>query len=136
MSEQKLQADIVRKFSERYPLSRGLLFAVNNEANSKKQAMHFKALGVRRGVSDLIYFQGGVMTCIELKYPGKKHDTNHIKEQLSWGIMITGNGGRYYIVTNILSFFSIINRNPDQYVYTVEKLKIIIKQAKSTITFW
>ena len=95
-------------FSQRYPEKRGLLFAINNEANSNKHAMALKALGVFRGVSDLIYYNNGKLIGIELKVPEKLHSRSHIINQYEWGCLINKNGGEYYIVNNIKSFFSII----------------------------
>ena len=58
MSEQKLQSDIVRKFSELYPEKRGQLFHVSNERNHQKQALMAQSIGIVPGVSDLIYVEG------------------------------------------------------------------------------
>tara|TARA_R110002049_G_scaffold174213_2_gene341422 strand:- start:649 stop:1173 length:525 start_codon:yes stop_codon:yes gene_type:complete len=58
MSEEKLQSDIVRKFSELYPLKRGQLFHVPNERITESQKLKAKSIGVFSGVSDLLHAEG------------------------------------------------------------------------------
>lgn len=135
MNEKQLQAKIIMQFSQLYPNKRGLLFAVNNEANSDKQAMAFKALGVVRGVSDLIYYDGNRFVGIEIKVKGKKHGRNHIMNQHEWGLKIQITGGEYYIVTSVKSFLSVIEGKIDSDVYTLEKIYGLLRESKSTIIF-
>ena len=135
MNEKQLQAKIIMQFSQLYPNKRGLLFAVNNEANSNKQAMTFKALGVFRGVSDLIYYPGNKLIGIEIKAKGKKHSHDHIMNQYEWGLKIQLTGGEYYIVTSVKSFLSIIRGKIDNDVYTLEKIYSLLLQSKSIVIF-
>lgn len=135
MTEKQLQAKLVMKFSQLYPLRNGLLFAVNNEANSDKQAMTLKALGVYRGVSDLVYFHDSVFTAIELKIPGAKHSRRHILNQYEWGLKVDLTGGNYYIATNQESFFSIIEGRPDMRVYTLDRIRDLLGRGEKTIIF-
>lgn len=133
--EKILQAKMVMAFSHRYPERRGLLFAVNNEANSNRQAMVFKALGVVKGASDLIYCSDGKLIAIEVKAPGEKHSRNHIINQLDWGTRIVLAGGEYYIATSVLSFLSIIKGDIYHEVYTLDKIQALLTESKSTIIF-
>jgi len=133
-NEKKLQAQMVMKFSQRYPYHRGRLFAVNNEASNNRHAMSLKALGVHKGVSDLIWCDG-ILVGIEIKAPGEKHSRSHIESQYNWGLTITNAGGNYYIVTNLASFFSVIAGRPDSQVYTLERIAELMEQSKSTIIF-
>lgn len=135
MTEKQLQAKLVMEFSQLHPERNGLLFAVNNEANSDRQAMTLKALGVWKGASDLIYFYNGVMTGIELKIPGAKHSRDHILSQYDWGSGIALNGGNYYIATNRDSFFSIINGDIDSRVYTLDHIKELLEVSGKMIIF-
>jgi len=135
MKEKILQAKMVMEFSQRFPESRGLLFAVNNEANSNKQAMVFKALGVIKGASDLVYCLDGKLIAIEVKAPSQKHKRNHIMNQLDWGTRITLGGGEYYIVTSVESFLSVINADISDEVYTLDKIQTLLTESKSTIIF-
>jgi len=135
MNEKQLQAKIIRAFSEAYTHERGLLFAVNNEANSDRQAMTFKALGVLRGASDLVYCRDGKLVGIEIKVKGKKHGRDHILNQYEWGVRVGLSGGEYYIVTSVASFFSVIDSKIDEDVYTLEKIYNLLNQSKSTIIF-
>ena len=133
--EKILQAKMVMAFSQRHPELRGLLFAVNNEANSNRQAMAFKALGVFKGASDLVYCRDGKIVAIEVKAPGEKHLRNHIINQLDWGTRITLAGGEYYIATSIMSFMSIIKGDIWHEVYTLDKIQELLEASKSTIIF-
>lgn len=135
MKEKILQAKMVMAFSQRYPDQRGLLFAVNNEANSNRQAMTFKALGVFKGASDLIYCLDGKLIAIEVKAPGQKHSRSHIMNQLDWGTRIALAGGEYYIATSVESFLSIINTDISDEVYTLDKIRLLLTESKSTIIF-
>jgi len=134
MTEKQFQAKLVMEFSQMYPQRNGLLFAVNNEANSNKQAMALKALGVCKGVSDLIYCNNQ-FTGIELKVPGAKHSRNHILSQYDWGCGIALQGGNYYIATNRDSFFSIIHGDIDSRVYTLDRIKALLETSRKTIIF-
>jgi len=58
MTEEKLQSDIVRKFSELYPEKRGQLFHVPNERITASQKLKAKSIGVFSGVSDLLHAEG------------------------------------------------------------------------------
>lgn len=133
-NEKKLQAEIVMQFSQCYPHHRGRLFAVNNEAGNNRHAMTLKALGVHKGVSDLIYCDA-VLIGIEIKAPGEKHSRKHIESQYNWGLTITNAGGKYYIVTNLASFFSVISGRPDNRTYTLEDIRKLMDESKSTIVF-
>lgn len=134
-TEKQLQAQIVVDFSQKRPEERGCLFAINNEAANNKHAQTLKVLGVHKGVSDLIYFSRGRMICIELKLPGKKHDADHIRRQYEWGSVIEDNSGRYYIVTSLESFWSVVNRVPDENVYTLVEIAQLLASGKRSIIF-
>jgi len=135
MNEKQLQAKMIMTFSQLYPNDKGLLFAVNNEANSDKQAMTFKALGVVRGVSDLIYCLDGKLIGIEVKYSGRKHSRAHIMNQYQWGMRIQLSGGDYYIVSSLEAFLSVIEGNINNQVYTLDKIYALLKDSKSTVIF-
>ena len=54
MSEIKLQSDIAREISVRYPNLRGQFFHVSNERKSQNQAFQARSIGIFPGVSDFI----------------------------------------------------------------------------------
>lgn len=98
MREDKLQSDIVRKFSELYPNKRGQLFHVPNQRNNKVQAFQAKSLGIFAGVADLIfidYLPGGdtLICALELKTLESRHKVDHIEQQLEWGKTLERCGG-------------------------------------------
>lgn len=82
--EEKLQSDIARAFSERYPNKRGQLFHVANERNHAIQAMRARAIGIIPGVADFIFFSKKFNVATELKTPGSRHLVSSIKRQLKW----------------------------------------------------
>jgi len=102
MSEEKLQSDIVVKFSQLYPEKRGQLFHPSNERNSTQQAFRAKAIGIVSGVADLILFDrkiGNVAT--ELKLPESRHVVNHITQQLQWGKVWESQGGTWRLCRTV-----------------------------------
>ena len=104
MSEHKLQSEIVIRFSQVFPERRGRLFATFQETD---KGSHLTSLGLVKGVSDLLYVtENGELIGIELKYPGKRHNAEHIKEQAYWLATIPKRG---YFCTSMNMFFDIIN---------------------------
>lgn len=103
-SEDQMQADIVKKFNEKYPHLYGCLFKVNNES---RNPMFQIATGLIPGASDLVLFCNHRFAGIELKLKGKKHSKEHIATQKEWGETIKKQGGYYLMsddVNEILSF--------------------------------
>ena len=117
MKENRLQYEIVVWFSQTYPQYRGHLFTVNNNTFNVKDAATKRAMGLFKGVSDLIFIvpNSGKIAGIEIKAPGSKHTTDHIKIQLEWGNIITNAGGFYLMTSDedkIKRFiFSLIKNN-------------------------
>lgn len=95
MKEERLQFDIVTWFRNNKKNQRGSLFATLNE-NSKGKNQ--KGIGLHSGVSDLIYqMPNGLMSGIELKILGTRHELKHLKEQYYFleGVIARGGYGLF-----------------------------------------
>ena len=136
-NEKQLQAKIVMDFNQKRPEERRMLWSTRNTTFSAKDGMTQRAIGMVRGVSDLLYFSNASLIGIELKLPGTKHKVSHILEQYKWGLDLEENGGEYYIVTSLKGFWQIIHcdlyNTPD--VYNTTAIKSILDTAKGTIKF-
>lgn len=141
--ENKLQSEIVRKFSELYPEKRGQLFHVPNQMNTKdpqKSAFQAKALGIFSGVSDLIFFEGIEgehirMTGLEIKTPGSAHKKEHISRQVIWGKILQGNGGIWRLVTNVDDAIKILDGNNSFGLSPEEVHQMLFEDSLKTIKF-
>jgi hypothetical protein len=109
--EQKLQIACVEWFDLQYSQQKNRLYMNNNNSGSKSIASKKmgginKAMGVRRGVSDLTYLLPiGKVCFIELKSPVGRQS----KEQKIFAGMVTELGNDYHIVRDIYEFMGIIN---------------------------
>ena len=92
-SEDCLQANIVRQFSNKYPERRGQLFLVDNNADNVATMGKKLALGLVKGVSDLLLSDKGAMVGIELKTLNSRHKASHVIEQAEWILKWCGRGG-------------------------------------------
>lgn len=114
-SEKQLQAACVQWFSHTFPdkYMAGQLWATNNNTYSGRHGMAMRAIGLVTGVSDLIYFDlnSGGFVAIELKLIGKKHNKDHVRQQVKWGKMIEQNGGKSFFVTSLEGFQALINHH-------------------------
>lgn len=134
MSEEKLQSDIVRKFSELYPEKRGQLFHVPNERITASQKLKAKSIGVFSGVSDLIYVGSGKICGLELKAPGSYHKITHVQQQVDWGKRMEAIGNRWRIITKTSDAIDFINGH--NFGLTTDEVQKMINESKNkTIRF-
>jgi hypothetical protein len=109
--EQKLQMACVEWFDYQYSHQQNRLYMNNNSSaskniTSKKMGGINKAMGVRRGVSDLTYLLPNGKACfIELKSPVGRQSI----EQKAFAAMVTELGNDYHIARDIYEFMGIIN---------------------------
>lgn len=110
MNENKIQHEVVKWFSQKYPQYRGLLFEVNNNPANVKHALKRRAMGMISGVSDLIFIipRTGKVAGIEIKAPGSVHSKTHIENQMEWGDSLTRNTAFYLIGNNTNSIMNFI----------------------------
>lgn len=130
MTEQQLQSKIVVWFSQTFPDRRGCLFLVNNDSFNVRDKMKKKALGLISGVSDLVYVYNGIICGIEIKAPGSRHNSDHVRNQIEWGEMIQRSGG-FYIISSDQEEIKNFIKHP--YHFDLEKIKGRLN--KSTILF-
>ena len=122
--EHQLQHECVMEFSQQFPEEKGSLFAVNNEAAlGPKQAQQLKAIGVVAGVADLIYFNFDILIGIEVKVKGRRHDLDHVKQQLTWGRHLISKGGIYVIPTSKEAFMSIFSDKKSEDLLSIEQVE-------------
>ena len=103
--EHKLQSELVKEFSKKYPERRGELFATFQETKSQGQGGVMLSLGLVSGVSDLLLINNGELTGIEVKCPQAKHNTQHIIRQAQWLLKVPKIG---YFCDSIEIFFEIV----------------------------
>jgi hypothetical protein len=135
--EAKLQSEMVIDHSQQRPGEKFLLWATLNRTLSQRDGQKQKAMGLKKGVSDLIYHKDGVLIGIEVKYPGEKHATDHVKNQMNWGKSIIDNGGRYFIVTTVEAFWAVIKNEIDCVpgLYHIKDIEKVVNCGKKTVVF-
>lgn len=141
-SEEALQSDIVRTFSELYPERRGQLFHVPNQRNHKLQAFKARSIGIFPGVSDLIYFESNGLAeitakGIELKLPNSTHKADHVEQQLEWAKILESKGGNWRICTSVKGAIDFIEGNINEENLTFKDVEFMLKnnKEKKTIKF-
>ena len=136
MNEKQLQAKIVMDYSQLSPEGNGLLWSTRNNTFSLRDGVTQKAMGMTKGVSDLIHFKNKIFTGIEIKIPGAAHKLLHIHDQFTWGEKITKQGGRYFIVTSLFGFWNVINNSDNRTgVYNLEQINELLKESNGTVVF-
>lgn len=143
MSEIKLQSDIAREFSVRYPNKRGQLFHVSNERNNPIQAMQARSIGIFPGVADFLFFDGfdrGIfrglirLVAIEVKEPGTRHKREHIEQQLEWARILESQGGTWRLVRSVKEAICCTEMNFQG--LTIQEVEIMLKNTENkTIQF-
>ena len=135
--EAKLQSQMVIEHSQQRPNENGQLWATLNRTLSVLDGQKQKAMGLKKGVSDLLYFNEETLAAIEVKYPGEKHSLDHIKSQYEWGSKIAANGGYYFIVTTLEAFWAVINGEVDNVrgLYHLADIQKLIDKGKKTVIF-
>ena len=131
MNEKQLQSKIVIQFSQNYPERYGSLWANVNRTLSERDGQTQKAMGLFKGVSDLIYFYNGRFVGLEVKVTGKTHETSHIKKQIEWGETIVRNEGEYYFITSYEDLIKVLNFEKPK--YTIEVVNELIINKKTII---
>lgn len=132
MTEERLQSDIARRFSELYPGKRGQLFHVSNERNHKIQAFRARAIGIVPGVADFVYFDIRIQVATELKVPGSRHDRNQIEIQIAWAKVWESQGGIWRLCQTVDEAISCYKGHPEgltisdvEYLLSIQKTKTI-----------
>lgn len=102
--EDRLQTECVAWFNNYYPTHRKMLFHVNNKAKNAIEGNKMKAMGVQRGVSDLVLIlpKSGVIW-IEMKTATGYQSTDQKDFQVK-----VEDRGHTYVIKRTLSDFKIL----------------------------
>lgn len=103
-SEAHLQSECVKWHNKNYPDERHRLFMVYNNPKNKAHAAVLLGMGLKAGVSDLIYLLDGTVVFIEMKLPKKRQSP----DQKEFEAMVISLGFQYYIIDNQLDFEKLI----------------------------
>jgi len=90
--EGKIQASIVKWFGETYPERRGALIAYFANPENKAQGGVMLSMGLMKDVSDLLLFEHGYITGIEIKADGTYHNVEHLIGQANWMLKFCESG--------------------------------------------
>ena len=104
--EQDLQKACIKWFDLQYSHQKNRLYMNYNNSHSEKMGTINKAMGVRRGVSDLTYLLSDGKACfIELKI-GSGSQSEY---QKAFELMVTELGNDYHIARDIYEFMAVIS---------------------------
>lgn len=121
--EAHLQAEIVRSFANACPGKRGALIGTFQNMDNGKTGANMVAMGLVKGVSDLLYFEDGKCIGIEVKHPEFRHNGQHCLEQANW---IKDNCYRGGFCTSVEMFWDMVNEKsngipPEKIIQEVQK---------------
>jgi len=105
ITESKLQSDIFLWFHNTFPSQRQMLFHVNNKARNAIEGNKFKAMGVCKGISDLILILPGQVVFIELKTESGIQSP----DQKIFQKKVESRGHRYMIIRSLEEFQAFIS---------------------------
>lgn len=106
MNEERMQANCIQWFWNNYPAQRRMLFHVQQSAYNRIQGSRFKAIGVTKGVSDLVLILNGAVHFIELKLPNGVHS----EEQIDFNNKVTSRGHTYVTIRSFEEFKDYIKK--------------------------
>lgn len=117
ITHDRLQQDCVTWLWNTYPETRRNCWHSPNEfppekgesvksiSYIKKQS-HRKAIGVLKGVTDLVFYFGGILYMFDIKMPGDRLS----EDQLSFIEANVKQGGLFFEINNFEQFCTIINK--------------------------
>ena len=139
--EDKLQIACVNAYKFTHAKEPKNLWSTRNYTVNPVDGANQKKMGMLRGVSDLIYCSN-FFVGVELKAPKTRHDSEHIQEQLDWGLERIAGGGFFYICTTVEAFLHVIDKRPDSSgwstfkgVYCVKDIQHMLEAGTRTILF-
>jgi len=104
--EEKIQSECYKWFWNTYIFHRQMLFHVDNNSYNAIIGAKKKALGVCKGVSDMILVLDKNVLFIEFKAPGETQKP----EQKTFEIKVTQRGHLYMVVESVQEFKDLINQ--------------------------
>jgi len=102
--EEMLQSDCTQWFWNTYPSQRRMLFHVDNNSYNAVIGAKKKALGVVKGVSDLIFIVENRVIFIEMKTPTGDQSA----EQKDFQLKVEARGHEYVIIRTFTQFKSLV----------------------------
>jgi hypothetical protein len=107
-SEADLQAQCVKWFDRAYMNQKFNLFLVYNNPPNAIMGAILKSMGLKRGISDLVYFcpNLGLTYWIEMKLPGEKQ-SDHQKD---FENLVVSFGFEYKVIDDLTKFVHFINQ--------------------------
>ena len=106
ISEAKLQSDCFIWFWNNYPEQRQMLFHVNNKARNAIEGNKMKAMGVVKGVSDMILVMPGRVMFIEFKTGTGRQSP----EQLHFQQKVEERGHMYAVIRTFGEFQGLVTK--------------------------
>lgn len=127
-TEARIQQEIVLWFRNNYCLKhhkpRNIIFSVPNESQNVQEAGYKKAIGLMKGVSDLIMVLSGEVIFIEVKTEKGRQS----KEQIEFQECIEALGFRYMVVRSLEDFKEKIERRE-----SLESFKEVYKKNRGEV---
>ncbi len=121
MTESTLQSTIVSIFKDFYPdliIESSLNGIPLNGLSAKQKTLiigQLKAEGMLVGTTDIkVFLFNGVSLHIELKRPSITEGKGQSQEQIAYQTKIESLGHKYYLINNVDSFFTVINKYLDK----------------------
>lgn len=130
MAEIKLQHQIVLKFKNDHPDLGDHLFHVQNEQKTKIGQWTAKAIGIVKGVPDLL-FLGPKFKGLEIKEAGSYHDKQHIQNQVNFGRKMIDNGHEWFLVRSVDEAMNFLLDLEGPKGLTIEEVQKMIDQSKN-----
>ena len=143
MTEDRRQHDIVMWFYQTYPHLENQLFMVQNNTYSQAHGKRMVAMGLKKNVSDLLFFGKNIFAGIEVKIEGSSHSRDHIDGQLKFGESLIKNG-HFFIISHkeepIKHFITLLIESPEKaqkYANEINKYtySLLETSTKKTIIF-
>ena len=100
---------------------------VNNRSLSQRDGMTLKAMGMVRGVSDLVFVDDGKVFFLEVKMPGKRHDSDHVRNQMRWGSDMSALGNEWMILTCVSDIINVVSSGGIGVKYTLKRVKQLME---------
>lgn len=104
ITHDRLQGDCFQWFHNSYPELRKLLWMNFNNPKNKIQGAHLKAIGLVKGVHDLLFYYQGKLVGFEIKVDRDKLSD----DQRKFGAQIESQGGQWYEIRSLEQFQQIV----------------------------
>lgn len=125
INEAQLQAECVLGWKNANPRKADRLWATFNEGENVGKKL---SMGMSIGCPDLLHYDNHILTGIELKFKGTRHNRMHLIKQAKWLMSIPDKG---YFVDSVEMFMSVMEGGVG--ILPEEVLRRCEKSNKSSI---